>query len=290
MNINETLSETFIAMWEVDSPVRREWQAIETLYASLKDIADGLTARSYALRNIVEIEADMKARTLPMGQLVLETLSVWWNRIAIRSCLKARDAVQLMFFSCNTANAHGCALAARSIIEHVASLQYFINTVPWRDSPLVAREELTEFTKQFHNLLYGSSFAWDKFLEGGVSVRKLIATGEWKRPGKEKIPHITELVKTLDKELSRRNRNEPEGRILFVYSALCDVVHPSWGGDFIYAPRIYRDVKATQEHDEHFKRVATLFCLPIGEIIRHMSYLIRFMLDNEPKMLATMKE
>jgi hypothetical protein len=169
-------------------------------------------------------------------------------------------------------------------------LQYFINIVPWRDSPLVTNEKLTEFIKQFHNLLYGSSFDWDKLLEGGVSVRKLIATGEWKRPGKEKIPHFTKLVKTLDKEMSTHNRNEPEGRILFFYSALCDVVHPSWGGDFIYAPRIYRDVKAEQVHDEHFKKVATLFCLPIGEIIRHLGNLIEFMLDNEPRVFGTLKE
>jgi hypothetical protein len=122
MNANETLSEAFKAMWQADSPVRREWEALETFHAALKEIAENLTTRSYAFRNIAEIEADMKAGTLPMEQLAIETLLVWWNRIAIRSCLKARDALQLMFFSCNTANAHGCALAARSIIEHVALL------------------------------------------------------------------------------------------------------------------------------------------------------------------------
>src|SRR3989337_589066 len=98
MSTNETLSEAFKAMWEADSPVRQEWEALEVINAALKEIAENLTTRSYAFRNVVEIEADMKAGKLPMGQLALETLLVWWNRIAIRSCLKARDAVQLMFF------------------------------------------------------------------------------------------------------------------------------------------------------------------------------------------------
>jgi hypothetical protein len=69
---------------------------------------------------------------------------------------------------------------------------------------------------------------------------------------------------------------------------MSDVVHPSWGGDFIYAPQIHRHIKLERAFDEHFKKIATLFCLPTFGVAHHLLKLVMFMRDNEPRMLGTM--
>ena len=168
-------------------------------------------------------------------------------------------------------------------------MQYFVNQVPWQKNGLVAHDVMVKFSNEFVKLSQGSTFDWDKFLYGNLGLRAIIASKEWKRPKNEKLPHITSLVELLDKELSPLQGKDAEGSLNFLYSALCDVVHPSWGGDFIYAPQIYRDMKSDRKFDDHFKRIATLFCLPILGVVAHYGKLVEFMMDYEPRILAILK-
>ncbi len=286
---HNTLCDDFKALWDETSPMRTEWKNLETLFYAVKEISYNLALRATEIRTIVDIDRDMQTGQKQMGQLLIETLFVQWNRVMLRACLKVSDALELMFFSINMANAYGCALSARSIIEHVALLQYLTKKVPWQKNKVFDQKALTEFTKLLFSLTQGSTFDWDKLLSGNLSVRGILASKTWKRPHSERIPHMAELVEVLDKELSPLQGNDAEGHIQFLYSALCDVVHPSWGGDFIYAPKIYRDIKVHRAYDDHFKRIAIFFCLPMVIIVKHFGELIKFMMDNEPRMLATMK-
>jgi hypothetical protein len=289
-NTHRSFSEDFKTLWEKDSPIYKEWEKLEMLYSVLENITHNLALRFTEFRNITEIEKDMNTGKHPMENLFLETLLFWWNRILLRSCLKVRDALQLLFYSSNTANSYGCALAARSIIEHVALLQFLAQAIPWKNTQRVEKQALIEFTKRIYNLTQGSTFDWDKLLSGKLSIRKLLATKSWKRPKNERIPHISDLVDALDKEISSHQSPDAEGRIQFLYSALCDVVHPSWGGDFVYAPQMYRIMKAEQIFDEHFKKTATLFCLPMIEVVKYFVELIEIMINNEPRIIFSMPE
>jgi len=237
-----------------------------------------------------DIEAAMRDQTDEMGQLFLETLFVLWNRLLLRTCLKTLDSLELMFFSMNTANAYGCAIAARSVIEHVALLQSFADEVPWRDSPTIQHAAMVEFTKRLFIFAQGSTFDWDKLLSGQMGLRDLITSKSWKRPGDERIPKIAALVEALDRKMALPEGSGPEGQIQFLYSCMSDVVHPSWGGDFIYAPQIYRHIKLERAFDEHFNRVATLFCLPTFSVAHHLVKLVLAMKDSEPRMLAIMDD
>lgn len=286
----DSLIDGFKALWDKGSPMQTEWENLEKLCWAVKEISHNMALRTSAFRNLVEVDKDIRAGKRQMGQLFIETLFILWNRILLRTCLKVRDSLELLFYSINTANAYGCALAARSIIEHVALLQYFAKEIPWRNTKCVKHDAMFEFVKHLFNLTQGSTLDWDRLLSGNLSLRKLIASKSWKRPNNERIPKISILVETLEKELLPLERKDEEGHLQFLYSALCDVVHPSWGGDFIYAPQMYRDIKLDRAFDEHFKRIATLFCLPIVGIVKHLTQLTRFMMDIEPRMLATLKE
>jgi hypothetical protein len=289
-NLSNSLDARFKALWADGSAVQKEWKKLETLYSVIQDTSHSLATRASALRTLPEIDADIQTGNAEMGHLFLETLIVSWNRILLRTFLKVHDSLELMFSSINTANAYGCAIAARSIIEHVALLEYFAKRVPWKNGRVIRHEKMVEFTKHLFNLTQGSTFDWDKFLTGGVSVRQLVRSDNWKRPTNERIPHITTLVEALDEEMAPQQGEGSEGYLRFIYSALCDVVHPSWGGDFIYAPRIYREMKIERAFDDHFKKVATLFCLPTVGVVLRLGQLIQFMLDNEPRMLGVPKD
>jgi hypothetical protein len=278
-----TLEQGFKDLWATGSPMQKEWEKLEVLVVAVEEIGRSMAKKASVLRTLPEIHADTTSGRVEMKLAFLETVNTLWNRVLLRTAFKVHDALDLLFHSINSANAYGCAIASRSIIEHVALLSYFVKGVPWEDGRPVQNDELIEFTKHLFTLTQGSTFDWDKFLEGRVSVRDLVKSGSWKRPHDERIPQIATLVEVLDQELAPQ---QGHATLRFVYSALCDVIHPSWGGDFIYAPRIYREIKPERAFDDHFKRIATLFCLPIVAVVVRFGQLGEFMLDNEPKMVA----
>ncbi len=280
------LGNRFRSMWEADSPMQQEWSNFEGTSQGIRDLSRGLSARASAMRHLPDIEAEMKSESREMGQLFLETLVLLWNRLLLRTCLKVADSLEMMFLSMNAANAYCCAIAARSILEHVAFLQYFADDIPWRESQVITHEAMVKFTKRLFNLTQGSTFDWDKMLSGNVSLRSLVASKNWKRPFDERIPSIATLVEALDKKMATRRGSGVEGQFQFLYAAMSDVVHPSWGGEFIYAPHIYRHIKLERAFDENFRRIVTLFCLPTFGVAHHLGKLVAFMMGNEPRMLA----
>jgi len=189
-----------------------------------------------------------------------------------------------MFFSMNTANAYGCAANGRSIIEHVALLQKFVDEVPWRTSAMVTRPALVAFAKRLFVFEQGSNFDWDKLLSGEVSIRELVASKGWKRPHDER-PTITTLVKALDREMASPDGIGIEGGLLFLYACMSDVMHPSWGGTFLYAPAIHRHMRFERAFDAHFKAVASLFCLFTSTVVQHLITLVEAMMNNDLRTL-----
>lgn len=71
----------------------------------------------------------------------------------------------------------------------------------------------------------------------------------------------------------------------FYYGVLCDVVHPSWGGDFPYSPRMSFVVSGEPEFNQHFKLCATMFCLPVVELLRHLFELTEIMEGEELRLV-----
>ncbi len=285
------ISEQFKSLWGKTSKMQAEWDKFEVIHWAISDIAHNQAKKVSGLRNMVEIDRDIEAGILKQEKMFLEVLVVAWNRFLLRNCLKIRDSLKFLFHSINTANAYGIALSARSILEHVAMTQYFVDMIPWKNNQMVPHGKMINFAKQFIKLTQGSTFDWDKLLYGQGGVRALIASKQWKRPGKERIPPISQLVKTLDNAIFLKQRtNYERGLLQLVYSALCDVVHPSWGGDFIYAPEIHRDMKEERVFDDHFKKVASLFCIPLPAVAQHFAECIDIMLNCEPRMMAILDE
>jgi hypothetical protein len=122
------LNDRFRSLLATDSPMQQEWSNFETLTRTIQSLSHDLAVRASGFRSLPEVEAAVQVGESQMGQLFLETLAFLWNRLMLRTCLKVSDSLELMFFSMNTANAYGCTIAARSVIEHVAMLQYFPTT------------------------------------------------------------------------------------------------------------------------------------------------------------------
>lgn len=285
------LSDQFKSLWDDTSKMRAEWDKFEVIHWAVTEIAHSLAKKVSSLRNLSEIDRDL-ASGMPMNDKYwLEILVVGWNRFLLRNCLKVRDSLELLFHSINIANAYGTALSTRSILEHVAIIQYFVRIIPWQDNRFVPHDKMIQFAKQFVNLTQGSTFDWDKLLYGKGGVRAVIASKQWKRPNNDRLPALSRLVEILDDEMFRRQKTNYEpGLLQLVYSALCDVVHPSWGGDFIYAPEIHRDMKEERLFDQHFKKVASLFCIPLPAVVQHFAELVETMLNSQPLMMGTLAE
>jgi len=283
-----TFNDAFRSMWDIDSPVLQEWSALEVYYSSISVIAENLAVKASTFRSFADIEKDVKkCQSRAQEEAIrLELIYILWNRLLLRTCSKVRDSLELLLFSSNTANSYGCALAARGIMEHVALLNYFVQRVPWLQSPVITKEGLQTFIKQLTLLTQGSTFDWYQFFEGNVSLRTIVASKNWKRPKDQRIPEISTLIKSLDDRLSSIRSSETAGRIEFIYSVLCDVVHPSWGGDFVYAPKPNQDMQVCRGFDVHFRKVATVLCLPMVEVTQCFIDLIKMMIDNEPQRLG----
>ena len=281
-------NDAFRSMWDKDSPVLKEWKTLEVYYSSISVIAENLAVKASSFRSFADIETDVK-RCQARAQeeaLRLELIFFLWNRLLLRTCSKVRNSLELLIFSSNEGNSYGCALAARGIMEHVALLNYFVQRVPWLQSPAVTKERLGIFIKQLTLLTQGSTFDWYQFFEGSVTLRTIIASKNWKRPKDQRIPEISTLIKSLDDRLSSIRSSETTGRIEFIYSVLCDVVHPSWGGDFIYSPKPNQDMQVRRNFDVHFRKVATVLCLPMVEVTQCFINLAKMMTDNEPQRLG----
>jgi len=242
-------------------------------------------AMALQAKSLQQLEDEIKAQFRPMEAMYVDWVNLLWARIILRTQLKVRDSLALLFPACNTANAYGAALASRAILEHVALLQYFACRMPWRNNALVKKNDLIQFTKDLQRLAFGSRFNWDELLSGTRSLRCLLNSGSWSRPADERIPSLGDLVGALDDELLRLGRLAAKGQMQFSYSVLCDVVHPSWGGDFAYSPAMYREMNATGKLDAHFKLLITLFCLPIVEVVKHLIQLCEELAKEEVRIL-----
>jgi hypothetical protein len=101
-------------------------------------------------------------------------------------------------------------------------------------------------------------------------MRKMLFSGKWKRKMETGLPPISDLLEALDTALFQAGRQHCKGEIKFLYGILCDVVHPNWGGDFIYAPLMHRSLGCVPALDDHFKLCAVLFCPCAAEMIKHL--------------------
>ena len=114
-------------------------------------------SRQSQLRDISEINKDLpkifkdkKEKYAIYSKLVPEWVNFFINRITIRTQLKIIESLQLLFYSCNTANSYGCVLATRSILENVAAYEYLISSIPWKNNPNIELEGAKKFLDKLY--------------------------------------------------------------------------------------------------------------------------------------------
>lgn len=260
--INESFLEDFKNLWNDEPGKKISLNNLEELYSGLIEMVQIFSSKQSQLRDISEINKDFqklvkeKRNNDLYDELVPEMINFFFNRITIRAQLKVIESLQLLFYSCNTANSYGCVLATRSILENVAAYQYLISSIPWKKNPYVKKDVAKQFLNTLYLLGFGSRFNWDLLHSDPKKIKDSFGTGTypWNRPKNRRIPEISVFCKNLDHVLAEDNRIKA-GQITFIYTILSDIIHPSAGGDFIYASDMFKKLEVNQKKGENFKRL-----------------------------------
>ena len=268
------------------------WNRLESLYGEVEELATRGALEIEAGRNMSTIEKELAAGERPKGELVAEGIELLWRQTIVRTELKVRDSLQVLFFSCNTRNLYGVVLASRAVLEHVAILQYVFDEIPWKTSAATMAEGVA-YMRKLQTIIVGSRFRWSELFKG--NVRQLMSSPELKRPARESLPAITPLVERLEKALAASERSESgktgvrmqAGELVVLYAMLSDVVHPGWGGEFIYGPRMSGVVGHGALGGEEFKLTMLLFCLPVVGIVSHLLWVVGQLPTAKPTFLRT---
>ena len=275
-------------MWNTNDPMQDQWSRFELSCSILKEVGKNMITHLEQMDHLPEINAQLAGKNPDMNAQFLKMLLFLWNRVQVRTFLKVRDSLEILFTSMNLSNAYGCVISARGIIEHVALLQLLTKEVPWTKSWKTSKDDLIAYTKKLLSLTQGSTFDWDKLLDDKNSIKEIIASKDWRRPRKDRISKISEMVEALDNEMSIDSTGFVKKQIVFLYCCMSDILHPSWGSDFLYADSMHRHYQENQPFDAHFKRSVTLFCLPVHSVTTHFAKLIGWMADNEPRIFGSM--
>ena len=275
-------SPDFKSLWDSSSNMGVIWDQTGALFHALDGFLDELEVVIASYRTLKEIEIDMAGNLhgekQPMEYLYLESLRVVWSRLLLRTLQKVLDSMRVVFASANSSNLYGCALGARGVLEHVALLQYFADKAPWLKKAAVEMKDAIPFTRELFQLTFASRFDWNSLYNG--QIRQLVQTGAWNRPHDERIPHIATLVDGLEKAMKGRSRIQYDKEIGFYYTLLCDVVHPSWGGDFLYTRDMYRDPETDSEQVDQFKLASVLIC---GGLANLLGFYVKMHLELSEK-------
>jgi hypothetical protein len=287
--INESFSDDFKDLWKESPEKQILLNCLEEFYVGLTEMVKVDSSRQDELRDISEINKDIQKilqnkqnKNHLNNELIPELVNFFFNRITIRTQLKIIKSLQLLFYSCNTANSYGSVLASRSIVENVAAYQYLISSIPWKNDQYVKMEVSKQFLKKLYLLGFGSRFNWDMLHSDFKSIRESFDSGKikWDRPRDRQIPEISELNKNLDQVLAKNNRIKP-GQIRFIYTILSDIIHPSAGGDFIFAPDMFKKLVVNRQLDENLKNIFDITGFFDVELVSHFIWLCHDIHDYE---------
>lgn len=269
-------SSQFLEMWEINSPLRNRWIQLEESCDEIDDYIIDAKLIQNRMRTIPEINRDVKTKEYSKDPnaakiLLLEYTNHILNRTLLRSLLKIRDSNELFFNSCNNANAYGCSLAQRSIIEHLGVMQYLYDNISWKNSGSIKTQGIKNYYLRILSPIYsGSTFSWDKLLKETSSLvdKPEIDIREWRRQQQVKLPQSSKLVESLDTKFLELGLSK-KGFVRFIYMILSDILHPSAGGDFIYSDDMYGRLNVLNEFNSTFRRFINVTCFLMPEFIQY---------------------
>jgi hypothetical protein len=272
----ELFSDEFKLLWRDNPEKLQSLNSLEIFYNGLKDMAQIEIKKQNAQTDISKINEEIKKvlQNKQTGSSKSEIATTWinyvFNRITLRTQLKVLDSMQLFFYSCNSANTYGCVLSTRSIIENVAAYQYLISNIPCEKDQVIEFEKFKQFSKLLELFGFGSRFNWDMLHFDFKCIRESFESGKykWNRSRDRRIPEIAKLYQNLDASMTARDKKN-KGQIVFLYTVLSDIMHPSAGGDFIYSENMYKKLQFQILPDENFKRLFIFIGFPNVAIIRH---------------------
>jgi hypothetical protein len=279
-------SEEFLALWDPPSKVSKTWSALEGLHRGLRLEAERTMVLLDSSGTLRHIEQTLLTR--PHPGLIFESLLLMWRRVVLRTTLKVGDSLTLLFHCCNSQQLFGAVLSTRAVLEHIAGFQEFVDSVPWKDSPLIEnpKPKLTAFYKLLQKSACGSYFPWDKLFSDSATRRQLLADPSQVRAREERLSGIGKTVERLDEAMSGDSR-EPiigldPGFVRVWYRMLSDVVHPGWGADILYADDMTGALRSRDVGDKVLRRGFRLFALPIIEVVYYFSRTLKVLEDHEP--------
>ncbi len=264
------IDEAFLPEVRMLWPEGSQYHVVLTQIEDVLPFARRLSGRTRevlaGLPSFAELESAIIRRKGDADEVAAILVACLWNRLLGRALLKCEDAIRLLIFSTNRRNLYGTALATRTIIEHVGLMTHLSDRSASFSGRELSDAEFTEFMHEMYRLAMGSNVDWEALFSGKTPVRTLIQQNLWKRPKDERLPQLNALVQALDAAMGTRPGYEP-GFILLMYGILSDLLHPSWGGDFMYLHLLSSQYAKLVDANTHFCRVLTVAALPISGVL-----------------------
>ncbi len=288
---NYRFGDRFMKLWEDTSFVHSQWRkfqekTVPVLSTLIERQGEILADR----RTFDEVTAELGPQIdeLPNDEVSPELIAEYLNHltwhIMLRTQYKVLDALSLFFDSANSFNTYGVALASRSIIEHVGVLQVLYEKLPWKEATEQPRtlfvEQGYKTMKTIMRLMNASEFDWERYLGEERRGRATLLNGQWSRKpdGTEhdvsgRTPS-SQFIAALEKELVRIYGPFADNSLRSAWAMLSDIIHPNWGGAFLYSDNMY-DIPvrplAWQERVRFHRRTLAHIHMPVHGSVQHLT-------------------
>lgn len=266
------IDESFLlevgALWPERSPHRVALTQIEDALNVLTGLSKRTREVLALLPSSEELELAVAGRRGDADKVSTALFAYLWNRLLGRSLLKCEDATRLLIFSTNKRNIFCTVLAARTIIEHIALVTHLSGWSTNFIGKELSDAEFGKFMQEMNRLAMGSNVDWHALFSGATPLRTLVQQKAWKRPKDAQLPKLSVLVNALDGAMATQPSCEP-GLILLLYGIFSDLLHPSWGGDFMYRHLLSPQYSKLVDSNDHFRRVLGVVLLPISGVLNH---------------------
>jgi hypothetical protein len=149
------------------------------------------------------------------------------------------------------------ALCARSLIEIVATLRYYIlhQYKPLLDNPSLQFEDMMNLLLIDERHLRGSRFDWESFLYGNYAkitkeAASEIAAKKNKKRSSNKAQSSKKEAEQVNVLTCIEKWAEQTQEVMVAYKLFCDLVHPNLGSNFLVASMDSETLYFTKKHPE----------------------------------------
>ena len=246
-------------------------ESVWWITANLMDLERKEPIGTPELETIAKKVEQSHPESLEFAKAIIEYINLDIKILSRYIALRTRDLGDALIREANANNFLACAIITRSLLETSAFANYCCKEIcRYHAMGPLGAEPSKELRRTLRKLRYGTKIDWVALLFQKRTVedlKGLVREEGWKlrekvydpyRIGKDKI------VEELDKSCLEKGLTQVEGEILFHYSILCDMLHPNFGGHFLFMGKSGR---LSMQHSD-VRWISAIVILPAANLLR----------------------